>query len=625
MDERFRRLYRQELVHLREMGAEFAREFPKIAGRLGMDGADIPADPYVERLLEGFAFLAARIQLKMEAEFPRFTQHIFEKTYPLYLCPIPATGIVQFKPNLAEGDLSQGPVVPRGSTMLSKYPPESQSRCKFVTAHEVALWPLELVQAQYHTRDLSSLDLKRFHGAKAAIRLRLRTTAGLKCSEVALDTLHLHIRGGEGIATRIYEQLMCRVKAVVVHSAGRPPKRIDDLPAKCVREYGFRDEQAMLPVSPQAFQGYRLLQEYFVLPERFLFFELAGLAPAMAQRDETEFDISILLGEADVELDGVISPDNFKLCCCPVINLFEERLDRIHLSDQAFEYHLVRDRTAPLDYEIHSVMDVKGYGAMEEGGEQNFESFYAARDVGVDTKAGYYAVHRMPRALSEREQRGIRRSTRYPGSEVYISLVDSNTAPYHSALRQLGVRALCTNRDLPMIIPIGQTETDFTLDIGLPIQSIRVLGSITAPKHSFAEGEHAWRLISHLTPNYLSILDTEAGEAGTALREILGLYSDLTRPEHRQQVDGVRSVTAKAVLRRIHEGGPIAFARGMEVKVTVDEYSFEGIGAFLLGAVLNHFFARYVTINVFTELVLNSVQRGEIKRWPLMAGRQTNL
>lgn len=624
MDERFLRLYRQELVHLREMGAEFAREFPKIAGRLGMEGTDC-ADPYVERLLEGFAFLAARIQLKMESEYPRFTQHIFEKTYPQYLCPIPAMAIVQFHPNLSEGDLSQGPVVPRGSLLRSSLGAEEQTRCIFTNAHEVALWPLEVADAQYHSRDLSSLDLKDYRGARAAIRIRLRATAGLKFDDLKLDKLVFHIRGLEGVAPRIYEQLMARTTAIAVHAKGRPPSWVAHLPAERIREYGFEDHQALLPVGAQSFQGYRLLQEYFVLPERFLFFELSGLQAAIEGREDNEIDISILLSETDVELDGVVSADNFKLGCSPALNLFERRLDRIHLSDQQFEHHLVPDRTAPLDHEIHSVIEAVGYGGAEGEGEKKFQSFYAARDVDFGSGSCYYAVHRIPRALSERERKGVRRSTRYAGSEVYISLVDSNAAPYPTSLRQLGVTALCTNRDLPMRIPVGQGETDFTLDIGLPIRSIRCLGSITSPKQAYAEGEHAWRLISHLTPNYLSILDTEKGAAAAAVRDILGLYSDLSRPELRRQIEGVRSVTAEPVLRRIHHGGPIAFARGLQVTLTVDEMAFEGAGAFLLGSVLNRFFARYVTINVFTELVLHSLQRGDVKRWPLMAGRQTNL
>ncbi|MCZ6837327.1 MAG: type VI secretion system baseplate subunit TssF [Planctomycetota bacterium] len=624
MDERFVRLYRKELLHIREMGAEFARENPKIAGRLGMEGIDC-ADPYVERLLEGFAFLTARIQLKMEAEFPRLTQHIFEKSYPQYLCPMPAMAIVQLHPNLVEGDLSQGPIVPKGSLLNSMYPPESQTRCGFTTAHEVALWPLEIVDAQYHTRDLSSLDLKNYHGAKAALRIRLKITADLNFSELNLDRLVIHIRGAEGVGSRIYEQLMTHTRAIAVHSKGRPPSWVEELPSNVLREYGFEDEQALLPVCAQSFQGYRLLQEYFVLPERFLFFELRDLRHATTTHSEKELDITILLGETDIELDGVISADNFKLGCTPIVNLFERKLDRIHLTDEAFEYHLVPDRTAPLDYEVHSITQAKGYGAHEEGGEQTFESFYAARDVEPGVSPGFYALHRTPRAFSERERKGIRRSSHYAGSEVFISLVDTNAAPYDTSLRQLGVTARCTNRDLPIHIPIGVGETDFTLDIGLPIRSIRCLGSIVPPKPTPPEGEHSWRLISHLTPNYVSILDTEGGDAGEALREILGLYSDLKRPELRRQIEGIRGLSSKPILRRIHEGGPIAFARGLEVTLTVDEYAFEGIGAFLLSSVLNRFFSRYVTMNVFTELVLNSLQRGVVKRWPLMAGRQNNL
>ena len=624
MDERFLRIYNRELQHLRETGEEFAREFPKIAGRLGMEGIEC-ADPYVERLLEGFAFLAARIQLKIDAEFPRFTQHILETTYPQYLCPLPSMAIVQFHPNLTEGDLSQGPVVPNGSKLQGVLGAHEQTRCTYTTAHDVALWPLEIQDVCYHTRDLSSLDLGDTRKARAAIRLRLRATAGLTIGSLPIDNLVFYIRGGDGVAMRIYEQLMSHAIAVVAHSKSRPPSWVEFLPSSAISDYGFEDDQTLLPNCPPAFQGYRLLQEYFSLPERFLFFELSGLRDAIARCDDTEIDLTILLKEVDIQLEGALSESNIELCCTPVINLFKKNLDRIHLSDEVYEYHLIPERTAPLDFEVHSILNVTGFGARGEEQEQTFESFYSSHDAKLEESSRFYALHRKPRTLSHQERQGLRRSTRYTGSEAFISLVDADEAPFNSDLRQLGVKALCTNRDLSTQMSIGQTDTDFTLDLGLPVQAIKCLGTPTHPQSSHAEGEHTWRLISHLTPNYLSILDTENGDAGTSLRDILTLYGDIARPEVRRQIEGVRSVQSKPVLRRIHQGGPIAFARGIEITITMDELAFEGSGIFLLGSVFNRFFARYVTMNVFTETVLNSVQRGEIKRWPVIAGRQKNL
>ena len=327
----------------------------------------------------------------------------------------------------------------------------------------------------------------------------------------------------------------------------------------------------------------------------------------------------------DVQLENTLAVGNFALFCTPAINLFEKRLDRIHLDDRFSEFHVVPDRTASLDYEIHSIKRVTGYGGRGHSQEQTFEPFYCAKDGESDESDCYYALNRVPRMLSEKERRGHRRSTTYTGSEVYLSLVDINAAPYRTDLRQLGLVARCTNRDLPIQLPVGQGPSDFSLDIGAPGEAIRCLGHPTNPCHSHAHGEFAWRLTSHLTPNYFSITDTDGGDAASALRAVLDLYNPDGRVENRKQIDGVRAVASRAVVRRIGAGGPTSFARGLEVTVNMDETAFKGSGIFLLGAVLERFFAKYVAINVFTTTVLQSLQRGEVKRWPVRIGQQQNL
>ena len=627
MQQRLLQTYNRELQHLREMGGEFAREFPKIAGRLGLpqDPKEEVTDPYVERLLEGFAFLAARIQLKIDAEFPRFVQHLFETVYPNYLSPLPSMAMVRFEADLTEGALGEGPVVPRGSELRSLLGKGDQTRCMYTTAHDVRLWPVELVEATYHTRDLSTLGLPEIREARAGVRIRLRATAGLKFSELALDDLVLHIRGIGAIPMRLYEQLLTHAVAVVVHPPTRPPAWHEILPGSAVGQVGFEDDEALLPCGPRSFQGYRLLQEYFAFPARFMFVSVSGLQRAIRRCDDNTLDVTVFLREEDLELDKALTDQNFSLFCTPAINLFKKRLDRIHLSDRFSEFHVVPDRTAPLDYEVHSILEATGYGARGKEEEQAFEPFYSARDSDGGGSDCYYAVHRVARLLSERERLGKRRSTSYPGSEIYLSLVDINAAPYRSELRQLGVTALCTNRDLPLQMPVGEGQTDFTLDTGAPVKAIRCLGKPTEPHPSHAEGEFAWRLISQLTPNYLSIADTEQGEAASALRDTLALYAETARAEIAKQIEGVRSVEARPVVRRVGESGPTSFARGLEVTVTMDETAFEGSGIFLLGAVLDRFFAKYVTINVFTTTVIKSVQRGEVKRWPVRTGRRHNL
>jgi type VI secretion system protein ImpG len=207
-----------------------------------------------------------------------------------------------------------------------------------------------------------------------------------------------------------------------------------------------------------------------------------------------------------------------------------------------------------------------------------------------------------------------RRSRSYTGSEVYISLVDPHAAPFSADVKQLGVEALCTNRDLPLQVPIGIGSSDFTMEKTVPCTSIRCIGSPTSPKPSHAEGEFAWRIINHLSLNYLSLTDTSEREGSSALRDIMG---DL---QTRKQIDGLKSISSRPITRRISTSGSIAFARGLEVTVTLEEAVFEGTGVFLLGAVLEQFFARYVSINSFTETVVRTLERGEIMRWTMKNG-----
>jgi len=190
MDPRLLRLYSDELVHLRERGAEFAREFPKIASRLSMDGVEVN-DPYVERLLEGFAFLTARIQLKLDAEYPRLVQHLLEAVYPNFLAPIPSMMVVQLVPDASDPNLVHGARVRRGSSVRSGLPRGQNTLCEFRTAHEVRLWPIEIASAQYFSV-APDLPLSRLPGgnrAKGGLRIRLRALSGASFRQLAIDSL----------------------------------------------------------------------------------------------------------------------------------------------------------------------------------------------------------------------------------------------------------------------------------------------------------------------------------------------------------------------------------------------------------------------------------------------------
>jgi type VI secretion system protein ImpG len=621
MDRRLLNLYNIELQHLRETAAEFARDFPKIAGRLSLDrdAKEICPDPFVERLLEGFAFLAARVQLKIDAEFPRFTQSILETVFPHYLAPMPSMAVVRFEPDASASQMEGGFVIPRGTALKSNLGRDEKTACEYQTAHDVHLWPLRISEAQYYTRDVPQLDLPRDLGARAALRIRVQTPDGLPIQTLNLERLTFFLRGADELPVSIYEQIFTRTTGVVTQSSSalrEKPRTV--LPAWNVERVGFGEKDALLPYAPRGFEGYRLLHEYFALPQRYLFFAVNGLAESVRKAEGDFLDIIIALKEQEVRLEQRVDASSFDLFCTPAINLFSMRTDRVQLSDRFSEYHVIPDRTRPLDFEIYHIETVTGYGVSPED-EQQFLPFYLARDAGGDT-AAFFTTHRIPRLLTERERR-VGRVSAYGGSEVYLSLVDAKAAPYRAELEQLGVRALCTNRHLPMSMAVGISETDFSLQLHGPVRAIRCVAGPTPPRAPFAQDERSWRIISHLSLNYLSLLDTP-GEGAAALRDLLKLYADPTDAFLKKQIEGVRTAEVAPIVRRVQTPGPIAFARGLEVSILFDENAFEGTGMFVLGAVLEQFFARYVSLNSFTETVIKSQQRGDIVRWPPRVGKR---
>ncbi len=611
MDPRLLRYYNEELRHLREMGAEFAQSFPKIAARLGLEGLEV-TDPYVERLLEGFAFLAGRIQLKIDAEFPRFTQRMLEIVYPQFLLPTPAMLMAQLHPDLNDPSLASGPTLPRGSVLQAHPGKAGATVCEFRTASALRLWPLEITEVDYfsHAADLPMTAVPEWRRYKAGLRLRLRCTAGLNFSQLSLDDLRLHLAGIDDVAMRLHELVCGHTLGVMVLPTQRPAGWHEALDGDCVAPAGFEDDEALLPQTLHGFEGYRLLQEYFAFPQRFLFFDLLGLGDTLRRRGGTEVDIVILFSRADNALLQSVDSHSLALHCVPAINLLEKRCDRIHVTPEAAEFHVVPDRTKPMDYEVHSLIEVLGYGSGVNN-EWRFLPFYNAFHTEDRDHPAYYAVQREPRLMSQLQQREGPR-TAYLGTEVYLSLVDPQEAPFPAELRQVGVKAWCTNRDLPLLIPVGSPRGDLVLTQSAPVKRINVIKGPSRPLSALRESSLAWKLINQLSLNHLSLSDTSAEEGAAALREILRLYAPSGDAAAQRQVDGLRSVKLSPVVRRLPMPGPITFGRGVQVALEVDDLAFEGSSAFLLGCVMERFVARHVSMNGFTQMRVHSVARGDI-------------
>jgi type VI secretion system protein ImpG len=615
MDPRLLEYYNRELQFMRETGAEFARSYPRVAARLGLDELEC-ADPYVERLLEGFAFLAARVQLKLDARHPQFTQQLMELVYPGFLAPVPAAAVVEIMPDLEEGSLKEGVVIPRGSSLKTPLGKGERTSCEFRTAQDVTLWPLTVTDAKYlsGTGAVSGQGLTVDSRTKAAIRLRLASAGGIPISTLPLDTLNFYVKATPGVASRIYEQIHANCIGVRVRPL--PAQQADvALPASCVTEVGFDDRSALLPLSRAGFGGFRLLQEYFILPERFMFVGLAGLAGALRACSSGEVEITLLFDRIQPALENALDAAQFRLNCTPVVNLFPKICGRVELHGRDVEYHVLPDRNRPQDFEVYSIEKVTGI-TREGGGNFPIAPFYsAAHRSAANEDRAYYTVQRRPRLASMRQGRTGER-TSYLGTECFISVADSAQRFERGEAPQADVEALCTNRDLPISVSFGKGRTDFVLESGAPVASIRCITGPTAPRSAPTWGESSWRLVSHLSLNYLSI----EAQGIELLRDFLALYTDQNDSVAARQIEGLKAVSVEPVVRRMPVPGPISHGRGLAITLTLDDAAFEGTGLLPLSAALDRFFGRYVSLNSFTQLRLQSATRGEIKQWPVRIG-----
>jgi type VI secretion system protein ImpG len=581
MDTRILRHYESELAYLREMGAEFAQSYPKIAARLGMEGVEV-LDPYVERLLEGSAFLSARVQLELELQYPNFTSNLLEIVYPHYLAPTPSMMVAQLHPDMANSGLADGYVMPRQSSLRAKLGEGLQTACIYRTAADLTLWPVEIAEAEYidGRGELVAAGVSGAAEARGAIRLRLRRHGGAPLGELPLDRLMLFLGGNGAQGWQLHQLLCTQTTGLVARSTDRRADWTVDLGQGLVPR-GFEAEEALLPTPGQSFDGYRLLQEYFAMPERFHFVELQGLSRGLARAPGDAVDIYILSREVS--------------------------------------HQVVADRTSAQDFEIHTVLDVRGISGEGED-DIEFRAFYSANDFSPagDGHGAYYTVSRKMRNRTEKERlKGAR--TSYLGSEMYLTLVDRNATPYRADMSQLALRALVTNRDLPTLLPTGEKDL-FHLPEGGPVKSITTPVSPTRPRPTLAQGDAAWRLISHLSLNYLSIADSDKGEGAAALRELVGLYAPKGDRAVNMQLEGITRVSSRPIVRRMSDGVLSTAVRGLEITLELDDSFFEGTGVYLMAAVLERFFAKYVTINSFTETVLRTQQNGEIARWRPQTG-----
>jgi type VI secretion system protein ImpG len=593
--------YNRELAYLRKLGAEFAEAHPKIAGRLRITG-DAVEDPHVSRLLEGVAFLNARIRHKLDDEFPELTEGLLSQLYPHYLAPIPSMAIVQFR---AQRDLTEGYRMRVGTEIETE--PVGGEHCRFRTTQDHTLWPIEIESASLTGRPLIGPANPRAGGAVAVVRLSLRCLAeDMTFTQLAPPSLRFFLRGTSTDVFQLYELIFNNTVSIALADSTSDPHPVI-LDKSSVHPVGFGQHEGMLPYLSRSPIGYRLLTEYFAFPEKFLFFEIADLSAKLLLAAGRKLDIYLYLNRTVPELERGVSVDSFALGCVPIVNLFRQRAEPIMLNETVTEYHVVPDSRRQTALEIYSIEEVT---ATSQVGEVSaFAPFFGLKHAG--------AVRRQTRFWH-----AARRSAggRDPASEMFLTLVDLDGDPSIPADWVTSIDVTCLNRELPGKLPFGGGHPYLRLvDENSAVSNVICLTAPTQTLRLPSRKEGAWRLISHLTLNHLSLADRQNG--AEALREILRLYDFRDAPETRAVIDSVLNVHATRGVARAPDAAMGALCRGLDVTIQFDGQRASGSSVFLLAAVLERFIAHYASINSFTRLTATLKGRlGVYRTWPPRAG-----
>ncbi|WP_227814955.1 type VI secretion system baseplate subunit TssF [Nitrogeniibacter aestuarii] len=591
--------YERELAFLRRHSREFAERYPKIASGLLLSGEGCD-DPHIERMIESFALLNARVSKKIEDSYPQFTEALLNVLYPHYLRPFPACSIAYFDTEGADLQLSSPASLPRGTELTSR--PIKGANCRFRTAWDVELSPIRV----------SGLEFDPLVRAPSSVRVPVKTSALLTLSldvpateegwrVQSLSRLRCYIDAEPSIAAALRDCLFVRLKGLWASGSDELWRKAD--PA-LIQPVGFDDEEALIEIPDSTHAAYRILTEYFAFAEKFNFFDVdLSKLPGSARRG-SRLNIHLAFSDLSADSDAArllqtLGPKNIRLGCVPVVNLFEQRGEPIRVTHRQTTYPVVADARRAYAYEVYSIDSVRRVRQSAQGEHiTEFRPFFSLRHGEVPEENGNYWYAERNELVAERS----------PGYELELSVVDADFDPLERYADTLSVKLKCTNRDLPTAMSIGMPSGDLFLEGGSVAKSIRLLRKPTQPARFEHRRSGQWRLISHLSLNHLSL--TRSGLS--AFKEMLTLY-DLPRTAvTRRQIDGIIDIdhADKTVWMA---GQPFAsFVRGVEVTLTVDEESFVGTGLHVFAQVLDRFLGLYVHLNSFIQLVLISSRTGEV-------------
>ncbi len=621
---------------LKERSTEFAADYPGLADRLG-GLIEENLDPAIAGLLEGTAFLAARVQTKMDEEYRTFTRELLDQIFPDALRPTPSTMLVQAKPSFEQSELEKGLRYEEGGYLDARFADaEKRVSCRFRLAGALTLWPLAIEGLRYHasTSTLGALGQDIAAGTKAGLAISITRVApsgepgGGPLSGVSVDDLPFYLIGPMAEAVPLYEQIHAgRTRASLRFLDRNGDAVFIRLPPNAIQQVGFDEQGPLLPHAGALFSGFATLRDAFVFPRKYMGFRLTGLAAALRGVRASRMDLVLEFDTSNPVLTARLEASHIGLHCVPAVNLFEDTSSQVRLDQKRTEFVVTPDSTPMTHYEIYAITDVHAHYAGNQTKEPVLP-LYGVPQSGADPRQSLYFTSRQkPRRLTAKERRFGAARYRYRGTETFISLFEPADA---EPAQRLQIKMLCSNRHLPEYLPIAQAKDEFHLSQNQMV-TLTCVGGPTPPRdslleidhrsgHRAAEGDSHWRLISFLSLNFHGLLNDRGGQGAAPLRELLSLFANISDTITQTQIDGLKSVESRPVVRTIQRDGGYHPARGLEVTVTFDEDEFEGSGVILMGAILDRFIAEYAAVNSFTQCVVASLQRGTIKTWPPRSG-----
>lgn len=592
--------YEKELAYINKAARDFAARYPKIAGRLKL-GADELEDPLVERLISAFSFLSARIQNKLEDDFPELSNALLDKLYPHYNRPIPPMSIVKF--DVSRG-LKASQRIPAGIA-LESYPFEGK-RCNFQSCFEVNLQPILTDSVEVLYRPFIAPAANEVVG-NVAIRLRMTTPEGVGLADLKLDELVFFIGGQDQRRYILYELLFTQLNAIVIAEGEKSDKPLV-LGAEQIEPVGFGANEGMLPYPDNAFLGYRLLTEFFAFADKFFFFRLKGLDKCMFEQGKKAFDIYFYLNNADAELEHYITTEMFQLGCSPIVNLFDITAEPVRLDNRQTSYQLVPDANQAENIEIYDIKTVSGVD--EQGNPVRFEPFYSASYRAEKATSLWHANRRI--VLEGEHNTEV-------GSEIDLNFVDLEFKPGAVSDCIITAETRCLNRNSASKLPFAGQLNLRNVDGQVPPVDIYCVVPLTPTLRVLPQDGNYWRLISHLNLNHLSL--GEDSQSLQVLQEILSLYDFRNSSSSRTLIGSIDTIDVKPISAPINIDGRSVLCRGNEVTITFEPLKLGGQSPYLFASVLESFMGLYCTLNSFVRVVARlKGYDEELKRWPPRAG-----